>query len=273
MAIRFLLVDALNLIRRVYAAQPGDDGPERAEGAKVSTVQSLQRALRECEPTHALVVFEGPEPSWRHVLYRDYKAGHKPMPEALRQALPDYRAAFLAGGVESFSQPKVEADDVIGTLAAKAEAGGGTVVILSTDKIFLQLLSDRIAVRDHFGRRWLDRPHLRDKFGVDPEQFVDFLALAGDSTNSISGVTGIGPKTASKLIAEHRSLEAILAAAGVEGAKPPEGEGGGTRPELSGKLGEMIYDHAEEARLAQSLVRLQVDLDLGLNLKSLRYSP
>jgi hypothetical protein len=75
-----LLVDALNLIRRVYAAQPGEDGPERAEGAKVSSVQSLRRGLRDCEPTHAVCVFDGAGQSWRHELHADYKADHAPMP-------------------------------------------------------------------------------------------------------------------------------------------------------------------------------------------------
>ena len=81
--IRLLLIDALNLIRRVYAAQPGEDGPERAEGARGSSVQSLERALREASPTHAACVFDGEGPSWRHELEQRYKEGHKPMPEAL----------------------------------------------------------------------------------------------------------------------------------------------------------------------------------------------
>ncbi len=278
MAVRFLLVDALNLIRRVYAAQPGDDGPERAEGAKTSSVQSLQRGLRESKPTHALVVFEGAEPSWRHLLFRDYKIGHKPMPEALRDALPAYQEAFLAIGVDSFSVPKVEADDVIATLAVKVAAAHGTAVILSTDKVFMQLLCDHIAVRDHFGPRWLDRDHLRTKFGVAPEQFVDLLALAGDTTNAIPGVPGIGPKTAAKLIEDFGSLEAILAAAGVQDTQTPEvgattvAPPEGSSPALAPKLRDKLFDHAEDARMAKSLVQLQTDLDLGLNLKALRYT-
>ena len=275
MAVRFLLVDALNLIRRVYAAQPGDDGPERAEGAKTASVQSLQRALRESKPTHALVVFEGSEPSWRHLLFRDYKIGHKPMPEALRDALPAYKEAFQAIGVGSFSVPKVEADDVIGTLAVKVAAANGTALILSTDEVFLQLLCDHIAVRDHFGQRWLDRGHLRTKFGVAPEQFIDLLALAGDTTNAIPGVPGIGPKTAAKLIDNFGPLEAILAAAGVNDAEADAANGapsGDASPSLTPKLRDKLFDHADDARMAKSLVRLQTDLDLGLNLKALRYA-
>jgi len=261
MGIRFLLVDALNLVRRVYAAQPGDDTPEKADGAKISCKQSLQRALRECAPTHAVIVFEGREPNWRHLLYRNYKINHSPMPKPLADALPAYREAFAAIGVTSFEVPKVEADDVIGTLAVKIADAGGQAVILSTDKIFLQLLSEQISVRDHFKPADLDRAYVAKRFGATPETFVDFLALAGDSTNSITGVPGIGPKTAALLIEEFGSLEEILAAAA------PGGEHGSLKPKMRDKL----EDHAEDARLAQSLVRLQTHLELGLNLRELRY--
>jgi len=259
--IRFLLVDALNLIRRVYAAQPGDDTPEKAEGAKISCKQSLRRALRESAPTHAVVVFEGREPSWRHLLFRDYKINHSPMPQPLADALPAYREAFAQIGVDSFEIAKVEADDVVGTLAVKIADAGGNAVILSTDKIYLQLLSDHVVVRDHFKPADLDRAYVAERFGVAPETFVDFLALAGDSTNSIGGVPGIGPKIAARLIDEFGALDAILAAAahGVEHGS------------LTPKLRDKLQDHAEDARLAQSLVRLQTDLDLGVNLKAFRY--
>ena len=263
---RFLLIDALNLVRRVYAAQPGDDTPEKADGAKISSKQSLQRALRECDPTHAVIVFEGREPSWRHLVYRDYKINHKPMPEALRDALPAYRDAFAELGVTSFEMPKVEADDVIGTLAVKIAELGGQAVILSTDKIFLQLLSENIFVRDHFKQSYHDRAYIEQRFGVTPEKFVDFLALAGDSTNSIRGVPGVGPKTAAKLIEDLGSLEEILAAAETTTADTD-------RPALAPKMRDKLVDYAEDARQAQSLVRLQTDLELGLNLKALRYNP
>lgn len=261
MSIRFLLVDALNLIRRVYAAQPGDDTPEKAEGARISCKQSLQRALRQTRPTHALIVFEGREPSWRHVLFREYKMNHSPMPEPLEEALPTYREAFASLGVPSFELPKVEADDVIGTLANKVAEAGGEAVILSTDKIFLQLLSPQIRVRDHFKPADLDRDYVAERFGVAPESFVDFLAMTGDSTNAIAGVPGIGPKTAVKLLDEFGSLDAVLAAA----------SSAEDHDSLSTRLRDKLQDHAEDARLARSLVQLQTDLDLGLNLRELRY--
>jgi 5'-3' exonuclease len=183
------------------------------------------------------------------------------MPQPLAEALPAYRAAFDDIGVSSFELPKVEADDVVGTLAVKIAAAGGSAVILSTDKIFLQLLSDRIFVRDHFKPADLDRAYVAKRFGVTPETFVDFLALCGDSTNSIAGVPGIGAKTAAKLINEFETLDVLL-----DAALDPDGERGSLTPRMRDKL----EDHAEDARLAQSLVRLQTDLDLGLNLSTLR---
>ncbi|MEZ5331888.1 MAG: 5'-3' exonuclease H3TH domain-containing protein [Thermoanaerobaculia bacterium] len=256
--IRLLLVDGLNLIRRVYAAQPGEDGPEKADAGRESATQSLRRALRETSPTHAVVVLEGPEPTWRHRLFPAYKEGHPPMPPALADALPGYREAFAGLGVSSFELPGVEADDVVGTLAVKTAGSGGEAVILSTDRIFLQLLSGRVRVRDHFASRDLDRGGVLDRFGVEPERLLDLLALTGDSGNGIPGVPGVGPKTAAKLLDAHGSLEAILT---VAAAEPTE---------LSPKLAAKLRDHAADARLARSLVALRTDLELGLNLRDLR---
>lgn len=259
--IRLLLVDGLNLVRRVYAAQPGEDGPERAEAGRGAAAQSLERALREVEPTHAVAVFEPGGATWRHRLFPEYKAGHAPMPEALRAALPAYRATFAELGVASFELPGYEADDVVATLATKVAAAGGRSVILSTDKIYVQLLSERIGVRDHFARREWDRLRAIERFGVAPERLVDRLALTGDPTAGLAGVPGVGPKTASQWLARFDSLEALLAAAAA-----PEG----SEPRPPAKLAAKLVDHADAARRARRLLTLATDLELGLNLRELR---
>jgi len=255
MKVRFLLVDGLNMIRRVYAAHPGEDSPEKVEGAGKACSQSLLRALRESRPTHAVCVLEGEGPSWRHQVYAEYKAGRLPMPDALKAGLTEIEKEFSRLGVSSLSFPALEADDVIATLATKVAFRQGHVVILSTDKMFLQLLSNRIQVRDHFRQRDLDGSYVREKFGVKPEQFVDFLSLTGDSTNNIRGVPGVGQKTAATLLKDFGSLDAILSSSST----------------LKGKLGERLKDHAEEARAARTLIFLKTDLDLGVNLISFRY--
>ena len=255
MKIRFLLIDGLNLIRRVYAAVPGDDGLERVDDTRHSCVQSLQRALRESKPTHSVCVFEGEEPCWRHHLYEGYKANRTPMPEALHANLSTFHAAFMDIGIPSVSFSTLEADDVIATLAVKAAARKGFVIILSTDKIFIQLLSDDIVVRDHFQKHTLDRSYVTNKFGVPPDRFVDFLALTGDSTNNITGIPSVGSKTAARLLAQFETLDNILSSAYV----------------IPGRLGDAIRTYAEDARRARQLSYLRTDLELGLNLKSLRY--
>lgn len=252
-----LLVDALNLIRRVYAAQPGEDGPERAEGAKAASVQSLWRGLRECAPTHALCVFDGDGQSWRHELHPEYKAGHAPMPEALESALEGYREAFREIGVASLIRPRLEADDVIATISCKAIAAGASATILSTDKIFLAMLPRGVRVRDHFKGADFYAQDVVKKFGVRPEQLVDFLALAGDRGNGINGVPGIGPKSAGELLSRFDTLEDVLQA----------------MDDLEGKLGERVRLHATTARLCQTLISLRTDLELGTNMSELRYLP
>jgi protein Xni len=254
MGIVFLIVDGLNLIRRVYAATPEGEPAAHFDSALGATVQSLRRAMTELSPTHAVVVFDGAEPTWRHELYADYKAGRKPMPEELRAGLDRYREAFSKVGVSSVSKPGIEADDVVATLATGVAAHDGRAIILSTDTAFCQLVSDRIQVRDHFQKRVLDRTYVREKFGVAPEQLVDLWALAGSSTTHIPGVPGVGVKTAAKLLGEHGNLDALVEAADA----------------MRGKLRESLRGNAELARLSRKLARLRTDLELGWNLKSFR---
>ena len=256
MKIKLLLIDALNLIRRVYAAQPGDDGPGRVNDALTTSVHSLQRALRECRPTHTICVFDGHKPGWRHSLYPEYKAGRSPMPEDLNSQMNRFKDAFSEIGVLSVCFPTLEADDVIATLAGKVASRNGNIVILSTDKMFLQLVSELVVVRDHFQRLDMDRTYVKEKLHVQPDQLVDLFALAGYTTNNITGVPTVGPKTAAKLLNELENLDNILSVAYT----------------IKGKLGEMLCKHVEEARLSQSLVRLKDDMELGLNLKSFRYT-
>ncbi len=255
--ITLLLIDALNLIRRVYAAQPGEDGPEKAEGARVSSVHSLQRALRQAAPTHAACVFDGGGRSWRHELEPTYKQGHRPMPEALRAALDDYRQAFGDIGVASLGFPGLEADDVVATLAVKAANAGARVTVLSTDKIFGELLAFGVTVRDHFKDREIDAASLMAKYGVEPRQLADYLALVGDRGNNISGVPGVGAKSAADLLTRFATLDDALAAADT----------------VPGRLGGLLREHGETARRCRRLVGLKIDLELGTNLNELRYLP
>jgi len=253
--INVLLVDALNLIRRVHAAHPDGNDPRSMDGSIASCVHSLERSLHECLPTHAICVFEGQGRSWRNDIFDGYKAGRQPMPDNLKENLPRFKKAFMASGVKSIEKDGLEADDIIATLAQKIASQNGSVIILSTDKTFLQLLSVHIKVRDHFKRMFLDEVYVREKFDILPNQLVDLLSLAGDSTNTIPGVPGVGQKTAAKLLREFSTLEAVLE----------------NRESIEGKAGKAIADHAQDALLAQKLIRLRDDIEMGLNLRLFRY--
>lgn len=260
MGIVLLIVDGLNLIRRLYAATPPSESPNdfsHFDAALAATVQSLRRALLETCPTHAVVVFDGKEPTFRHEIYPEYKAGRKPMPEELRLGLDRYREAFASLGVSSVSKAGVEADDVVATLAAGVASRGGNATILSTDTAFCQLVSERITVRDHFQKRALDEGYVKRKFGVPPGGLVDLWALAGSASTHIPGIPGVGLKTAVKLLQSHGSFEGVLESA----------------PDIPGRLGEALRKNAQQGRLSRTLARLRSDLELGWNLKSFRYRP
>ncbi len=257
MGLNVLLIDALNLIRRVDAAQRDILG-RTAEAYPVDHhVQSVKRALKECTPTHAVCVFEGQGTCFRSQIYKEYKAGRQPMPQDLELSLPRIKDAFAELGVRSVEMDSLEADDVIATLACKVESRKGRVVILSTDKTFLQLLSGCVSVRDHFNKRYLDEAYVLDKFHIHPYQLADLLALAGDPTNNIPGIPGVGLKTAARLLAECRSLENVLSQA----------------PAMGTKLGQAIGKHEQDALMFQGLLKLKKDIELGLNLQSFRYHP
>lgn len=272
---KVLLVDGLNLARRIYAALPADapadasaavpdeagpaGGREPLAGLIASCAASLQRALNQHRPSHCLAVFDADRGgrNWRRRLYPDYKKNRPPMPAPLRDALPRLEQAFAAAGVDSFSRAGFEADDIIATVAVKTARRGGQALILSTDRNYCQLLGERITVFDHFAQRPLDRDLIAKRFGVEPQQLPDALALAGDSGLSIPGVRSVGIRTAAKLLGQYGDLEKVLQAAAA----------------IPGRLGRQLAEGREHARLAKTLFTLNTGADLGINLSQLRYNP
>lgn len=252
---RLLLVDGLNLIRRVHAAVPGDDGTaEHDEGVVESSTRSLLRALADVAPSHAVCVLDAGGKSWRHALYPAYKQERPRMPAALAALLPRIESAFEQAGVRSTRVAGFEADDVLASIALKVSGRGGDAVILSTDKSMLTLLPSGVRIRHHFDQRYLDRRYVEDRFGVKPENLATLLALVGDRSQGIPGVRSVGAKTAADLIGKHGSLESILAAAG----------------NTPGRLGEALESGADDARLSLRLVELRTDVEVGVNLRDLR---
>lgn len=246
---KLLLLDGMNIVRRVYEAVKGDDTPERADGALRSSWGSFMRGLREHQPTHALAAFDAGGRTWRHELFANYKVDRKPMAESLRAALPGFLERLNNAGLRTLRMPGVEADDTITTLAVKAASRGFEVVVLSTDKDLLVLLDKGIKVYDHFAGEFRDEAWVRNKFhGIRPAQMTDFLGLCGDDIDGIPGVEQIGAKTAAKLLLEHGDLDTVLANAA----------------SIKGKLGERLRLCAPDALLSRQLATMKTDLALGL---------
>jgi DNA polymerase-1 len=207
-----LLVDALNLIRRVYEANPAPDSAAKFVVAKGAILGSLTRALREHPADKLIAAFDVEGETWRHRLHPGYKATRKPMPAALRAGLPELKEAFSQAGLDVVAEPDVDADDVLASLAVQALAKypAVKVKILTTDKDMLQLLPYGVMVYDHFARAERTPAWVEAKFGVKPAVFRDFQALMGDQADGIPGMAGVGKKTASEWLLRFGSVSAML---------------------------------------------------------------
>ncbi len=255
---RLLLIDGLNFIRRIYAAVPADaDEHRHFQGFLDSIRGSLRRALSEAEPSHAACVMEGEEHPWRRAIHAAYKSGRSPMPGALQAGLPEVERLFQAEGVATLEFPGEEAMDILATVAAKVAASGKQTLILSTNRHLCQLLRPGIEIRDHFARCALDAAYVDEHLGFWPQQLDTYYALAGDPAAHIPGIKGIGQKSALQLIERYGDLDAIFAAAS----------------EISGRAGKLLADGQEMAEMSLKLVRPREQLDLGINLRELRFCP
>ena len=244
------MIDGFNLVRRIYEARP--DGETAIEEVGETAARSLQRALKEHRPSHAVIVFEHHDKTWRHLLYSDYKGGRKPTPEPLLQGIAAMGQRFESLGIHSFSLPNYEADDVIATLSAGITSAGSEVIILSTDKSYLQLLGVGVRIFNHFDQAEYLETEIVNRYGVDVSQLTDYWALTGDSSNNIKGVPKIGSKSAALLLQRYASLEEILAAQDED------------RKVLR------VQADATLARRCKRLVTLKQDVELGINLRSFR---
>jgi protein Xni len=252
---QLVLIDGLNLVRRIFAGVPQEDNnAEHAVGVLHALDRSITRLLEATNPTHALAVFDAPAPTWRHTFHPQYKAGRPPMPPALAENMADVHGAFTTLGITVCTVPGFEADDVLATIAVKAGGAGAQTIVVSTDKSMLGLLSSHIGVRHHFDNRDVTQPDVVARYGVMPQELSTYLALIGDSGQNIPGVPGIGPKSASKLINEFGSLSSILDSAPAQG----------------GRTAKALQEHREDALLSLKLTTLRTDVRVGVNLRDCR---
>jgi DNA polymerase-1 len=215
-------------------------------------------------PTHMAVILDKGSSSFRNEMYDQYKAHRPPAPEDLVPQMPLIRVATRAFSIPCIEEAGLEADDIIACYVTEAKKQGWKTTIVSSDKDLMQLIEDgSVDMLDTMNDRRFDRAAVVEKFGVPPELLGDVLALMGDAVDNVPGVPGVGPKTASQLIQEHGSLEAVLAAA--DGIKKP-------------KLRQNLLEHADAARLSRELVRLVCEMNLpepldALELKNIPEEP
>ena len=251
---KLYLVDGSNHAFRVFHAMPRLTAGGQHTGALMGFANLLRWLDREAEPDYCAVVFDK-GPSFRVKLFPEYK-GHRPsMPEELREQWVKLPELIEAWGYTTITPDGFEADDVIGTLATQHASEDLEIWIVSGDKDFTQLVSDRVRILDLKGGKVkvVDSDAVLERFGVPPANIIDILALWGDSSDNVPGVPGIGEKKATKLIQTHGGLDAVLEAA----------------PGIKGKMGENLRTFADQARLSRTLVTIVKDMELGLGLEDL----
>lgn len=254
---QLLIIDGLNLIRRLYAVhapQASNDATALA-ATEQSLINACQRLLTQFKPSHVVAVFDGAPHGFRYHLYPEYKAGRPAMPQALAEHLPQLQQQLWQLGIDALLPECDEADDLIATLAIRLQQHQKQSVIVSTDQGFCQLLSPYIRVWDHFKQRTLNADFVAQHYQVQISQLVDYWALTGITSSNIKGVPGIGPKRAQRLIQQHNSLNQLLS---IEPNHPDE---------------RRVIQHKSDALLARQLVKMASDIELGVNLQDLRYVP
>lgn len=261
------LVDGSAYIFRAYHRLPPLTDPEGTPvGAVYGYTTMLWKLAEDLDkadgPTHLAVILDKSSQSFRNEIYDEYKANRPPPPEDLIPQFPLIRDATRAFSLPCIEEPGVEADDVIASYARTAQAQGWNVTIVSSDKDLMQLVGEkngaRIDMLDTMKTARIYIDEVVEKFGVEPELVGDVLALMGDSVDNIPGIYGVGPKTASKLIAEHGNLTAALDAA--------------TDMKKS-KLKERLLEHRADAELSRVLVTLKEDCDLPVPLEEMALQP
>lgn len=252
---QLILVDGSSyLYRAFHALPPLSTSQGIASGAIYGVVSMLRKLIKETQPAAIGVVFDTPTPTFRHTLYPEYKANRVEMPVELQTQIAPLQAVIQAMGLPLIVMPGVEADDVIATLAKEAVVQGMSVLISTGDKDFAQIVDAHITLVNTMTGVYLDRAGVIARFGVAPEQMVDYLSLIGDSVDNIPGVPKVGPKTAAKWLSQYGSLENIIAHAA----------------DFTGKVGENLRASVAHLRLAQQLITIQQQIPLTLSIQDLQ---
>ena len=247
-----LLVDGSSYLYRAYHAMPDLRGPDGQATGAVHGMVAMLKQLRDRYPgAHAACVFDAKGPTFRDAWYPEYKAQRAPMPDPLREQIPLIHEVVKLLGWPVLEVPGIEADDAIGTLARVAEAQGHRVLISTGDKDLAQLVTPQVTLLNTMSNERLDEAGVQAKFGVPPNRIIDYLTLMGDAVDNVPGVDKVGPKTAAKWIAEHGSLDGVIAAAVA----------------IKGVAGENLRKALDWLPMGRQLVTVKLDCDLSGHLQ------
>ena len=251
----FVLVDgSYFLFRAFHALPPLTTSTGLQTNAIRGAISAIQKLMRRVQPTHMAVIFDTPEPTFRHQLSPIYKGDRPSMPDELAQQIPYLHNLIRALGIPLHMLPGAEADDIIGTLAKRAEAAGHQVLISTGDKDMAQLVTEKVTLEDSFKDKPMNIDGVIEKFGVRPDQIIDYLTLMGDASDGIKGVPGVGAKTAAKLLNEYGTISGILE----------------NVDSIKGKVGQSLKDNTDGIKLDHQLASIIIDLDLNLTYDDLK---
>jgi DNA polymerase-1 len=250
---KLTLIDGSSyLYRAFHALPPLSNAHGEPTGALFGVVNMLRTTLK-AKPDYVAFVSDASGPTFRNVLYEQYKANRPPMPDDLRAQVEPMLKIVGALGFPILRVSGVEADDVIGTLATQAHEHGIEVLISTGDKDLAQLVRPGITLINTMTNTTMDSAAVMEKFGVKPEQIIDFLSLTGDTVDNVPGVTKCGPKTAAKWLAEYGSLDGVIAHA----------------DKVGGKIGEYLREALPALPLSRELVTIKIDVPLDFTVQQL----
>ncbi len=246
---KLVLVDGSSYLFRAYHALPPlTNSKGFPTGAIYGVINMIKKLLEDEAASNFIVIFDAPGKTFRNDLYKEYKATRPPMPDDLRPQIEPIHNIIKAMGLPLVMINNVEADDVIGTLSKKASDKNMNVIISTGDKDMAQLVNRNISLINTMNNQRLDRDGVKLKFGVYPEQIIDYLALIGDKSDNVPGIPGVGAKTASKWLNEYNSLEKIVEKSNL----------------INGKIGEKFRANINQLPLSKKLVTIDQDLDINL---------
>ena len=253
------LIDGSAYIYRAYhAIQSLTNSKGLPTNAAFGFTRTLLKLIEERTPEYVAMFFDAKGPTFRHKIYKEYKANRPSMPDDLSVQIPYIKDITKGFNIPAIEMPGYEADDLIGTLSRAAEKAGFSVVMVTGDKDFMQLVTDKATIWDPMKDKIIDADAIQKTFGVEPLQIIDIMGLTGDAADNIPGVPGIGPKTAIDLIKTYQSMEFLYERIDTVKKK---------------KLHENLVKYKDQAFLSRELVTINTSLPLSFNPEEFKSKP